>query len=311
MGGVRDVSHTFSYRCLSCNRHFDNLESKKKHYKTCVGGGILDNLHFKFDVLKGKSFRNTSFTYDVVPIGEHNHLTNQSLWLMVNAIQSVLEHYQNNRAQYRAFKVRAVLFSDLTAQKNIKKEQSAIEDLINLNSFTYTCYPATNIKSAIIEPIYRDLVARLDEFEHRGSGWRLKTFFKLTITIDIINPLRVAACDSNEHTLPLNLAKKHALLQISYDGNYQDNDCFKWGVYASLFAQLYKDVGNTVSMSQLKEFAECLDLDFSMFEEWPINVWTDRTRPGMKLFEKFEDVNHLCLTTVSLSVRYQNNSNNG
>ena len=211
MGGVRNTLHTFAYRCLSCNRHFDDLESKRKHYNTCVGGGVLDDLQDKYLVLNGKVFKNTSFTYDVVPTGEYNHLTNQSLWLMVNAIQSVIQPYQDNREQYRAFKVRAVLFSDLTAQTNAKKVNSAVEDLINLNSFTYTCYPATNIKSAIIEPIYRDLVTKLDEFEHRGSGWRLKTFNKLTVTIDVINPLRVAACNSNEHMLPLNLAKKTRL----------------------------------------------------------------------------------------------------
>ena len=118
----------------------------------------------------------------------------------------------------------------------------------------------------------------------------------------------MAACNSNEHMLPLNLAKKHALLQISYDANFQDNHCFKWGVYASLFAQFHNNVGNTVSMSQLEQFSKLLDIDFSMFEKWPVDVWTDRNRPGVKLFEKFEDVNHVCLTIVSLSGRYQKQS---
>ena len=110
-----------------------------------------------------------------------------------------------------------------------------------------------------------------------------------------------------QHAIVMNSNKsceKHALLQISYEANFQDNHCFKWGVYASLFAQFHNNVGNTVSMSQLEQFSNLLDIDFCMFEKWPIDVWTDRNRPRMK----FEDVNDVCLTIVSLSARYQKQS---
>ena len=155
--------------------------------------------------------------------------------------------------------------------------------------------------------MYRDLISACDNFEHRGSGWRLKTFVRLELVINISNPLRVAGCTNNEHILPLNLAKKHALLQVTYGTNYSDNHCFKWAVYAALYSlenpefqsnEITVDVLLTF-IAQKKEKGE--DIDFTMFDTWPISVWYDRAHPDMGLFYKFELKNDISVNIYTVS----------
>ena len=265
MGGVTDKSNNYKYRCFSCDQRFSSLVLKDKHSSVCTGWGISDG-NIEFDVLKGKTFQDTTFEYFVVPRDPFiNHLTNFSLWKMILTISPVISHFQRRHEKYPALKINAILVSDFFPSQDLQiRQKDAIrvkDSQIFLRSLrTYPCYPATNVVDDVLEPMFHDLILRCDNFEHRGSGWRIRTFTRLEICINVSNPLRVAACGDNEHVLPLNLAKKHALLQVKY-GDHKGIDCFIWTVYAAVYYMCHKQKKEQQQQQQ-QDFEEISVEDF-------------------------------------------------
>ena len=314
MGGVSDMKLTYNYRCLSCNTQVKTRRLKYEHYKNCIGSGLdRTNSNIKFNIVKGDQFKNTSFQYFIVPKDLNiNHLTNLSLWKMILQTRSIIEQYQNNRKRYPALKINVVLKSEFSPSIDFEANNNKLTMLKNSDVYlqskmTYECYPATDVLSDILEPMYKDLIQAIDDFEHRGSGFRLKTFSQLELVINISNPMRCAACNSNEHLLPLHLARKHALVQVAYsDKQDNDNHCFEWSVYAAIYTMFHPAACESVSTSTLKSFVSQhrLQIDFSMFK-WPVNVWYERSHPEMKMFKTFEDRNDISLNIYTVNGCYR------
>ena len=125
-GGLRNINDTHKYRCLSCCQQFETLKSKQDHYKSCNGSGIdVRNPSIKFNIMKHKSFKESSFVYFILPRDpEVNYLTNQSLWKMVLHTQPIIEYYQNNRDKYPALKINVVLVSDFLSSSIIDSDST-------------------------------------------------------------------------------------------------------------------------------------------------------------------------------------------
>ena len=275
MGGVRSPPQKYKYRCLTCNQLFKSRDQKRRHYQKCIGSG-LDNLDTtKFVINLNKKFKDTVYEYRILPEKGRSFLTNISLWKMVLAIKPIIHYFQTHRKKYPAIKVEAILKSEFNPATNLHHDINDSSKDIYLHAKNkegkkdFICYPASDIRTDICAPIYKAIVKALDDFEHEGSGWRLKTYSRLDIIITVINPLRVSSCHGNEHMLPLNLAKKHALLQVEYDPEQKDNHCFIWAVYASLYAASKPDVKEKVDIKTLSDFIESNEmcLDFSMIKE--------------------------------------------
>ena len=87
--------------------------------------------------------------------------------------QPIIKHYQNNRDKYPALKINVVLVSDFLSSSIIDSDSTGAnksDSQIFLQSkSTFDCFPATNIKSDILIPMYHDLIQACDDFEHRGS----------------------------------------------------------------------------------------------------------------------------------------------
>ena len=312
MGGVTGKSDSFKYRCLSCCEQFETLKQKDQHSLGCVGSG-LDDADIQFDVFIGPKFRNTCFQYFVVPRDPFiNHLTNLSLWKMLLKVFPIIEFYQRKREQYPALKITVLLVSDFLPSQDVgirNKDAVRVKPTqIFVHSPTvYDCYPTTNIKDDILEPMFHDLVLACDTFEHRGSGWRIEKFTRLELTINVANPLRVAACGDDDHSLPLNLAKKHALLQVKY-GGHKDDMCFKWALYAGIYHMSNPNADiSDINTDDLHNFIENnkIKVDLSMFPIWPLNVWYGRSHPGMRIFDVCEEVNDFSLNFYTVSGSYR------
>ena len=162
------------------------------------------------------------------------------------------------------------------------------------------------MRSEIFIPMFQDLIKACDEFEHEGSGWRLKTYSRLEIIINVGNPLRVGSCCKNEHLLPLNLAKKHALLQVVYKDELHDFHCFKWSIYSAIYSWFHPLVGPNIDIEVLQSFMvnNGISIDFSMIKEWPVSVFYDRAHPEMNVFRKFEEINGISLNMYTVDGCY-------
>ena len=134
-----------------------------------------------------------------------------------------------------------------------------------------------------------------------------KNFICLETTINVSNLLRVASCGDSDHFVPLNLAKKHALLQVRY-GIHVDNKCFQWGVFAGIYHLANPEVDlDEITTDELSKFIQDnqIKYDFSIFPIWPLNVWYERSHPGMRVFDICEEVNDWSFNFYNVPGTYQ------
>ena len=182
MGGVTEKSDLYKYRCFSCSKKFESLDAKDRHSMSCTGSGFVEE-NIRFNVIIGPKFKNTSFEYFIVPRDPFiNYLTNLSLWKMVSNTLPIIEHYQLKRRLYPSLKINAALVSDFFPSQDINvRRKDAIRvkrtQIFLQSPNAHECYPTTNINNDVLGPMFRDLVLACDNFEHRGSGWRIKTSF--------------------------------------------------------------------------------------------------------------------------------------
>jgi hypothetical protein len=71
------------------------------------------------------------------------------------------------------------------------------------------------------------ILASLEEFQERDSGWALSRILDLTVNVNKFNPLH-AGCHIN---LPRKIMIKRAVVNVQS----KDNACFAWAVVAALY----------------------------------------------------------------------------
>ena len=120
------------------------------------------------------------------------------------------------------------------------------------------------------------ILASLEEFQERDSGWSLSRILNLTVNINKYNPLR-AGCNIQ---LPSEIMMKKAVINVRSN----DNACFAW----SLMASLYPTEKNTDRASSYPHYSAVLnlkDIEFPM------------TLPQIK---KFEILNNISINVYSI-----------
>ena len=89
----------------------------------------------------------------------------------------------------------------------------------------FTISDVSEIEIALIE---RQLTAKLDEFNSRGSSWQLGQIKTCTVSAAAYRPL----VGSSYIPTPAFIDKKHAIVNVK---NWKDNLCFAWSVLAHLY----------------------------------------------------------------------------
>ncbi|CAD6243198.1 GSCOCG00012650001-RA-CDS, partial [Cotesia congregata] len=90
-------------------------------------------------------------------------------------------------------------------------------------------FASTNLSDWVDEFIIDSLQAKVDDFEHRDSGWSLMEVMNITVNINKFMPLE-GGNNTTFITMPRHIRKKGAVINIKNN----DNFCFLWSVVAAL-----------------------------------------------------------------------------
>ena len=96
-----------------------------------------------------------------------------------------------------------------------------------LTTDTEEIFSSSNLDETL-NNTYCNLIKRMEDFQHRGSGWVLDKLIKLDLHMLEFNPLRA----TSYIPLPEELRRKQAVINIQ---NKKDEKCFLWSVIAGTF----------------------------------------------------------------------------
>ena len=160
---------------------------------------------------------------------------------MEDARERVLDELRNVMSAHGNVKVNTAFNGEFVSGekrsvKTIATKNQALFVASDLSQWYDTC---------VIQPI----IASLEEFQERESGWALSRILNLTVNVNKYNPMR-AGCILH---LPREILLKKAVVNVrSYD-----NKCFAWAVVASL----YPAVTHTERMSSYPDYSMVLHLE--------------------------------------------------
>jgi len=103
------------------------------------------------------------------------------------------------------------------------KDKRANKSIIIKNSEIYRYTDLREWYEHVIEPI----LASLEEFQERDSGWALSRILNLTINVNKLNPMRAGY----HIKVPREIAMKRAVISV----RTTDNACFAWSVVTALY----------------------------------------------------------------------------
>ena len=131
----------------------------------------------------------------------------------------VLDRVQNVMKKHDNIKLNTVFNDEFVAgDKRANK---------SINTRNFELFHSSNLQEWYDLRVIESILASLDEFQERDSGWALSRIFNLTININKYNPLH-AGCNNQ---LPQEIKMKKAVINVQS----MDNACFAWSVVAALY----------------------------------------------------------------------------
>ncbi|XP_043264198.1 uncharacterized protein LOC122404328 [Colletes gigas] len=148
----------------------------------------------------------------------------------------------------------------------------------SINTRNRELFHASDLHEWYQQYITEPILASLEEFQERDSGWALIQILNLTINVNKYNPLR-AGC---HFKLPREIMLKRATINIQSS----DNTCFAWAVVAALHpAKKYPE--RPGSYPQYTSVLNLHGIEFPM---------------SLKQIEKFELQNNISINVYSFSM---------
>ncbi|XP_067209958.1 uncharacterized protein [Linepithema humile] len=152
-------------------------------------------------------------------------------------------------------------------------ENTAVKTIATKNC---ELFPTSDLNEWYTRHVEDDILAALEEFQERDSGWALSRILNLTVNVNKFNPLH-AGCHIE---LPWQIMLKRAVVNVQST----DNACFAWAVVAALHpAEKYPE-----RVSQYPHYSTVLNLcgiEFSV------------TLPQISKFEKLNAISVNVFTT--------------
>lgn len=129
----------------------------------------------------------------------------------------------NELKKEEALKVNAVLCGEF----RVSKADEVLEDIKYLNTKNAPIFRDTDLDVWFNTYIISPLLAELDDFQERDSGWALSNIINLSLNINKFNPLRAGSYIE----LPKQIASRGACVNVQNT----DDACFAWAVTSALY----------------------------------------------------------------------------
>lgn len=144
----------------------------------------------------------------------------------------------SSRRSYSTLKVNAIMCGNFV----INSHNELKEELKYINTRNVVIEQTTNLRSWFKKHIAEYILAELEEFQERDSGWALAQILNLAININRFSPL---GGGSSYIKLPPYIEKKHACINIK---NRRDDLCFMYCIIAACYENELGSLNNlTVS----------------------------------------------------------------
>ncbi|XP_067208470.1 uncharacterized protein, partial [Linepithema humile] len=224
-----------------CNEYLDSLKEQcRKRQRTGVVNslvaqiarleGVRDALHERFVPIgagyggyekKGytwkeieTAFRNRVLTGAII---NQNYIDPREF--LKNVRNTVIERIQGVMVEHNSVKINTAFNGEFVAG-----DKTAVKTIATKNC---ELFPTSDLQEWYTRHVEDDILAALEEFQERDSGWALSRILNLTVNVNKFNPLR-AGCNIE---LPRKIMLKRAVVNVKSN----DNACFAWAVVAALY----------------------------------------------------------------------------
>ncbi|XP_067204306.1 uncharacterized protein [Linepithema humile] len=224
-----------------CNEYLDSLKEQcRKRQRTGVVNslvtqiarleGVRDALHERFVPIgagyggyekKGYTWKEieTAFRNRVLTGVVVNREYIDPREFFENVKNTVIERIQGVMAEHNSVKINTAFNGEFVAG-----DKTAVKTIATKNC---ELFPTSDLNEWYTRHVEDDILAALEEFQERDSGWALSRILNLTVNVNKFNPLH-AGCHIE---LPWQIMLKRAVVNVQST----DNACFAWAVVAALY----------------------------------------------------------------------------
>ncbi|KYN27681.1 hypothetical protein ALC57_02922, partial [Trachymyrmex cornetzi] len=187
----------------------------------------------------------------------------------------VIDRIRDNLQRYNCLKENTIFNGEFVAD--------AKRSVKSITTKNYELFNTSDLREWYDEHVTDDILAALEEFQERDSGWALSRISNLIVNVNKFNPMH-AGCWVE---LPREIMLKKAVINV----RSMDNACFAWSVVAALYPaekhvyrkSSYPDYTTVLKLEGI-EFPVTLKqiTKFEFLNDISINVFTERERGGKK-----------------------------
>ncbi|XP_067211627.1 uncharacterized protein [Linepithema humile] len=273
-----------------CNEYLDSLKEQcRKRQRTGVVNslvaqiarleGVRDALHERFVPVgagyggyekKGYTWKEieTAFRNRVLTGVVVNREYIDPREFFENVKNTVIKRIRSVMAEHGNVKINTAFNGEFVAS-----DKTAVKTIATKNC---ELFPTFDLNEWYTRHVEDDILAALEEFQERDSGWALSRILNLTVNVNKFNPLH-AGCHIE---LPWQIMLKRAVVNVQST----DNACFAWAVVAALHpVEKYPE-----RVSQYPHYSTVLNL---CGIEFPV------TLPQISKFEKLNAISVNVFTT--------------
>ncbi|KYM95311.1 hypothetical protein ALC62_14051, partial [Cyphomyrmex costatus] len=205
-----------------------------------------------------------------------------------DASEIVLERVRDVMQRHNSVKINTVFNGEfVSGDKRANK---------SVSTRNYELFRSSDLQEWYASRVVEPILASLDEFQERDSGWALSRILNLTISVNKYNPLH-AGCD-------IELSKKITDKRATINVQSLDDACFAWSVVAALHPAKqhtertssyphYSSVLNLtniefpMTLNQIKRFENLNDISINVYtienEILPLRLTDDKKKKHVNL----------------------------
>ena len=276
-----------------CNEYLDSLREKCRK-KQCTGvinslvariarlEGVRNTLHERFMSVGAGYEKRKGFTWKEIETAFKNRILTGAIinsdyidprTFLDDIRNTVIERIRSVMTEHGSVKINTTFNGEF-----ITGDKTAVKTIATRNR---ELFPTSDLNEWYTKHVIDTILAFLEEFQERDSGWALSRIFDLTINVNKFNPLHTGC----HIKLPREIMFKKAVINVQST----DNACFAWAVVAALHpAEKYPE-----RVSQYPHYSTVLNI---CGIEFPM------TLPQISKFEKLNTISVNVFTTEGRSI---------
>src|SRR5580765_2864485 len=251
--------HSLVARILQLTGVREALRGRFEH----VGGGRVESQRgFSWSEIE------TAFDKRVLTGAIINLNYIEPLRFLEDARYTVLDRVRDVMGRYNSVKVNTAFNGEFVAGDKI-----AVKTIVTKN---HPLLITSDLREWYGRHVIDDILASLEEFQERDSGWTLSRILNLIINVNMYNPMRVGCYID----IPREIRMKRAVINV----RSTDDACFAWAVVAAL----YPVERNAERSSRYPHYSTVLNLESV---ELPMSL---------NRIEKFERLNEISINVYTI-----------